>query len=167
MKYLKLFEEHAGADDSSPLKLAKMLGSKCKMEVTQIPIPSPPKRLLHTSIYYIHNIKEFVITDDSKKSFNSPEEMSEIAENLNFSTKSIVTIFNVIELERMLEKGLSREVYEWIAEDVFGEEVSFEELVERALKDPNAPKFDDKDFQILGIDKEKWRGVLHGKKYGV
>ena len=192
MKYLKLFEHYASetantqsqmlcenSESSSLDEMIKLIGGKAKTAVTIIEIPDLPEALKYSeSVYKIvfyHETGIFRLSQmRNPQSGKTEEEMTkafieDLKDDVLFESKYPNQIFNVIEIERVSSKGVSDPICDWLWAEVNNgkPERSWKEVVEDMLKDKKSPDPEDNDFKILGIDKEKWRGVLHGKKFGL
>jgi hypothetical protein len=177
MKHVKLFENFS--QDAAELKKAEeILGATMRAEYYVFDIVDAPKSFEDNVIIYVPKTKTYHIMDKNKEM--SDEDIVSLrvgvgswgdmkgkpyVEEGTMSTTDPHFIFNMIQIGRMSDKGLSEEVEDWFHEEVHSTDDKWEEIVNRAKTE--GPSLSKKDAEILGIDFEKHEGAQTGKKYGV
>lgn len=179
MKHLSLFENFA--QDNVELKKAeKLLGATARAEYYVLDIKDRPKVYENTVFIYVPGAEypykmmdrntdmdpdddEFVSLELGVASSGINKGKAYVAEG-TMSTPDPQFIANLIEIERLDEKGLSSEAYDWIKELIDTSDDSWKAMVNDAIKNG---VLNDNDYKLLGIDKNGVRGMKGMNKFGV
>jgi hypothetical protein len=179
MKYISLFENFA--QDNAELKKAeKLLNATARVEYYVLDIKDRPKVYEKTVFVYVPGAKHPYKMMDRNTDMDPTEdefvslELGVIDSGVNkgkayvqegtMSTTDPQFIANLIEIERLDEKGLSSDAYDWIKELIDTSDDSWKSMITSAIKNNI---LNDKDYEILGIDKQNVRGMKRMSKYGV
>lgn len=179
MKHVSLFENFA--QDNAELKKAeKVLGATSRVEYYVFDIKDRPKVYENTVFVYVPSAKYPYKMMDRNTDMDPREdefvslELGVIDSGVNkgrayvaegtMSTSDPQFIANLIEIERLDEKGLSSEAYDWIKELIDTTDDSWKSIITDAIKND---VLNDNDYKLLGIDKHGVRGMNRMTKFGV
>ena len=177
MKHVSLFENFA--QDNTELKKAeKLLGATTKVEYYVLDIKDLPKVYDKTLFVYVPGAKhpykmmdknmdldedEFVSIELGVIDFGANKGKAYVTEG-TMSTDDPQFIANLIEIERLAEKGLSDEAYDWIKELIYTTDNDWKSMIKDVVK---GGALNDNDYKLLGIDKHDVRGMARMTKFGV
>jgi len=151
------FKDFLFESESELEKGLKVLNAKSNIEYYFLEIPDLPKNLKSAHFIYIVSTKEYGVCDEvtNLSGLKIPGEPFVRYKN----PKDLLAFIDLIKLE---EKGLSEEAYMWLEEELMSS--SWDEAVKSLIR---SGKMKDKDFEIMGLDKEKFRGTIIGAKYNI
>jgi hypothetical protein len=177
MKHIKLFENFT-EDHNELTKAEKLLNATSRAEYYVLDIKDLPKNYSDSVFIYVPKTKTFHMMDKNLEmddedivslrvgiSSGGKTKGKAYVEEGVISTTDPQFFYNLIELERLEENGISEEVREWFEEEVNGTDDTWEEIIKRSRTE--GPELNDKDMKILGISEEKFKGAQAGKGYNV
>jgi len=177
MKHIKLFENF-NEDHNELAKAEKLLNATARAEYYVLDIKDVPEGYKNTVFIYVPGTKTYHLMDKNLEmddedivslkvgiSTGGKTKGKAYVEEGIMSTTDPQFLYNLIELERLEEAGISEEVREWFEEEVHGTDDSWEEIIKRSRSE--GPELNAKDMKILGISEEKFKGAQAGKHYGV
>ena len=177
MKHIKLFENF-NEDHNELAKAEKLLNATARAEYYVLDIKNLPEGYKNTVFIYVPATKHYHLMDKNLEmdkedivslkvgiSSGGKTKGKAYVEEGIMSTTDPQFIYNLIELERLEDDGISEEVREWFEEEVHSTDDSWEEIIKRSRSE--GPELNAKDMKILGISEEKYKGAQAGKHYGV
>ena len=177
MKHIKLFENFT-EDHNELVKAEKLLNATSRAEYYVLDIKDLPKGYSDTVFIYVPVTKTYHLMDKNLEMNNEDIVSLKVGISTGGKTKGkayveegIMSttdpqfIYNLIELERLEDDGISEEVREWFEEEVHSSDDPWEEIVKRSRSE--GPELTDKDMKILSISGEKYKGAQAGKGYNV
>jgi len=146
----------------------EILGAESAVEYYVLDVPNLPKVMQNTVFIYIPKVKLFGMCD-RKENLSSKDFVSlskiDIRE-LDFTTTNPLLIANYIKLVHSAEKGLSKEAFKWLEDEILTEEdFPWDAAVNRYLTTVKEVK--DSDYKALGKKKEDYVTRRTSYKYGL
>jgi hypothetical protein len=151
---------------------AKILGANVEVDYYVLDIKDLPKNMKANVIIYGTKESEYYVCDKNTKSddnFTWMEYSSGAIGGFDvaFSTSNPHNIAFMIKMGKLVDKGLTDKTYEWVEEAwATSENPDWDKILKSFIE--NGPDdTPEKDFELLGVDTEKHRGTIKGKKYGI